>query len=196
MLLDFNIGKPKFKYYTENGIFYAENNSRKNFFALLFFGMLSFFIVSGLILLINEKEISLELIVIGFIIHPIVGIFGLRKFLWLIRGREIISIDGENMKISKSGTFWIKDKIFKKSDIKNLRDKFEDEDYNKTPFEFFNEYRNSIKEYNRGMIYLTIGEVLFDYKYSKVRVFSWLNKNERQILIVEMKKHIENKNSH
>jgi hypothetical protein len=46
------------------------------------------------------------------------------------------------------------------------------------------------------MIYLTIGEVLFDYKYSKVRVFNWLNKNERQILIVEMKKYLENKNSH
>ena len=100
------------------------------------------------------------------------------------------------MTISKSGTFWTKDKIFKKSEIKNIRDKFQDDNYNKTPFEFLNEYRNSIKEYNRGMIYLTIGEVLFDYKYSKVRVFNWLNKNERQILIVEMKKYLENKNSH
>lgn len=196
MLLDFNIGKPKFKYYTENGIFYAENNSRKSFFALLFFGFMSIFIFSGFILLIIEKEINLELIVIGFIIHPIFGIFGLRKFLWLIRGKEIIKIDDEKMTICKTGTFWTKDKIFKKSEIKNIRDKFEDDDYNKAPFEFFNEYRNSIKEYNRGMIYLTIGEVLFDYKYSKVRVFSWLNKNERQILIVEMKKYIENNNSH
>lgn len=190
MLLDFNIGKPKFNYYTENGIFYAENNSRKNFFTILFFGFMSIFIFSGLILLINEKKISLGLIVIGFIIHPIVGIFGLRKFLWLIRGKEIIIIDDENLKISKIGTFWTSDKIFKKSEIKNLRDKFEDNTYNKTPFDFFNEYRNSIKELQRSMLYLTIGEILFDYKFSKIRVFNWLNENERKILLNEIKKHI------
>jgi hypothetical protein len=196
MLLDITIGKPKFKYYSENRVFYAENNSRKSLFPLLFFGMMSIFIFSGFIFLIKEKEFNLELFLIGFIIHPIFGIIGLRKFLWLIRGKEIIKIDEEKMTISKSGTFWTKDKIFKKSEIKNIRDKFQDDNYNKTPFEFLNEYRNSIKEYNRGMIYLTIGEVLFDYKYSKVRVFNWLNKNERQILIVEMKKYLENKNSH
>ena len=92
MLLDFNIGKPKFKYYTENSIFYAENNSRKSFFAILFFGFMSVFIFSGVFLLINNKNISLDLILIGFIIHPIIGIYGLRKFLWLIRGKEIITL--------------------------------------------------------------------------------------------------------
>ena len=190
MLLDFNIGKPKFKYYTKNSIFYAENNSRKSFFAILFFGFMSVFIFSGVILLINNKNISLDLILIGFIIHPIIGIYGLRKFLWLIRGKEIITIDNENMKISKSGTFWTNDKVFKKSDIKNLRDKFEDDTYNKTQFDFFNEYRNSIKEYQRSMLYLTIGEILFDYKFSKIRVFNWLNQSQRKILLDEMKKHI------
>lgn len=191
MLLDFNIGKPKFKYYTENGVFYAENNSRKSFFALLFFGFMSIFIFSGLIVLINKKEMSLELILFGLITHTIVGIFGLRKFLWLIRGKEIITIDDDNIKISKIGTFWTNDKIFKKSDVKNLRDKSEDEIYIKTQFEFFNEYRNSIREHQRVMLYLTVGEILFDYKFSKIRVFNWLNQNERKILIDEMRKHIE-----
>lgn len=190
-ILNFRIGKPKFNFYTENGIFYAENNSRKSFFSLLFFGMLSLFIFSGFFMLIDKKEVSLGLIVIGFVIHPIFGILGLRKFLWLIRGKEILTIDNVNLKITKSGSFWIKDEIFEKNKIKNIRDKFEDETYSKDRSEWFNENMNSIKESQRIMLYFTIGEILFDYKFSKIKVFNCLSENERKVLIDEIKKQIE-----
>ena len=193
-LLNFRIGKPNFKFYTENGIFYAENNSRKTFFSLLFFGMLSLFILSGLFMLNGANEVSLELIIVGFVIHPIFGIIGLRKFLWLIRGKEIITIDELNLRITKSGSFWIKDRIFEKKEIKNIRDKFTDELYPQNRPEWFNKRMNSIKENQRSILSFTIGEILFDYKFSKISVFNCLNESERKILIDQLKKQIENKN--
>ncbi|MFV5698086.1 hypothetical protein ACM55H_06915 [Flavobacterium sp. ZT3R17] len=142
-------------------------------------------------MLIEENEVSLGLILVGFIIHPIFGILGLRKFLWLIRGKEIITIDNLNLKITKSGSFWIKDKIFEKKEIKNIRDKFEDELYSKDRSKWFNENMNSIKENQRIMLCFTIGEILFDYKFSKIKVFNCLNESERKVLIDELKKQIE-----
>ncbi|MBC7440866.1 MAG: hypothetical protein H7250_12895 [Flavobacterium sp.] len=190
-ILNFRIGKPNFRFYTENGIFYAENNSRKTFFSLIFFGMLSLFIFAGFFLLKDAKEISLELIFIGFVIHPLFGIIGIRKFLWLIRGKEIITIDNLNLKITKSGSFWFKDRVFEKKEIKNIRDKFDDELYSKNRSEWFNKRMNSIKEHQRTMLGITIGEILFDYKFSKIEVFSCLNESERKILLNELKKQIE-----
>ena len=190
-VLNFRIGKSKFNFHSENGMFYAENSSRNSFFSLLFFGMLSLFIFSGIFMLNDIKEISIELILIGFLLHPIVGIIGLRKFLWLIRGKEILTIDSEYLKISKTGTFWIKDKIYRKKEIKNIRDKFNDEIYSKDRPKWYNEKMNSIKENQRLMLYFTIGEILFDYKFSKIKVFNCLNENERKTLIDEMKKQIE-----
>lgn len=190
-ILFFGIGKSSFNFYVQNAVFYAENNSRKTFFPLLFFGMQSLFIFSGIFLLIEEKEITLELILIGFIIYPIIGIIGLRKFLWLVRGKEIIILDKLNLKITKSGSFWIKDKIFETNEIRNIRDKFEDEMYSKVRSKWFKEYINYIKENQRVMLNFTIGEILFDYKFSKIRVFNCLNEDERKTLIEELKKQIE-----
>lgn len=190
-ILNFRIGKPNFKFYTENGIFYAENSSRKTFFSILFFGMLSFFILSGFVLIKDAKEISLELIIVGFVIHPIIGLVALRKLLWILRGRELITIDDKNLRITKSGSFWIKDKIFEKKEIKNIRDKFDDEIYSKNKPEWYNKRMNSIKENKRTILNFTIGEILFDYKISKIKVFNCLNKNERLVLIDQLKKQIE-----
>ncbi|CAM3812080.1 hypothetical protein FLGE108171_15650 [Flavobacterium gelidilacus] len=189
-IFNFRIGKAKFRFHSENGVFYAENNSRNSFFSLLFFGMMIPFIFSGFFMLNNNIDFNFGLFV-GFVIHPIFGIIGLRKFLWLVRGKEILTIDNEYLKISKVGSFWIKDKIFEKKEIKNIRDKFEDEIYLKNRPKWYNETMNSMKENQRLILYFTIGEILFDYKFSTIKVFSSLNESERKLLIEEVKKQIE-----
>jgi hypothetical protein len=41
------------------------------------------------------------------------------------------------------------------------------------------------------MLGISIGEILFDYKFSKIEVFNCLDETERKTLIDELKKQIE-----
>ena len=98
-IMGLGINRKVFSLKESDGIFTAINSSRNTFFYLLFFGMLSVFIFSGFLMLMQGENITTGLIIVGFVIHPIFGVIGLRKFLWLLRGKEILKIGKEKLTI-------------------------------------------------------------------------------------------------
>lgn len=75
------------------------NSSRNTFFYLFFFGLLSVFVFSGFLMLYQGINMTTGLLVVGFVIHPIFGVIGIRKFLWLLRGKEILRIKNEKLEL-------------------------------------------------------------------------------------------------
>jgi hypothetical protein len=184
-----NIGynRKKFNYSTKKGIFTAENSSRNTFFFILFFGLLSLFIFSGFFMLVGTEEISIGLVIVGFIIHPFFGIIGFRKLLWLTNGMEILTINDTHLTVEKTGTFWVKTKKYSLPKIKNIKTKYETN-------EFLSNKENIaknillIKETQRIFTRFTIGEIQFEYNGKKIQLFNELNNNERNIITKELKK--------
>lgn len=129
------------------------------------------------------------LIIIGFVIHPLFGIIGLRKFLWLVNGKEVLTIDNKKLTIQKKGTFWTRDKAYELKHIKDLKSKYETEIFLSQPKKFA-ENHLAIKELQRTFLFFTIGEIEFKYKYKKIKLFNDLEDEERDLIISEINNYL------
>lgn len=165
----------------KNGLF-ASNNSRNTFIALGFTLFSCGLFFSGIIEgFINGNEITTELIVVFFLIHPIVAIIGLRQFLWLINGRQELRIENEKMTLTKKGTFLTKTRNFELEYVKNLRN-----ETNENELSLYDKVLWNIALNRKLLFSHIIGEILFDYKGKKVKLFNELTENQKTELITEI----------
>jgi hypothetical protein len=138
---------------------------------------------SGLIVGLNSTEKLGTDFYLAFTILFIVGLIGFRQFLWLVNGRQELTIENGTLTLYKKGTFLTKPKIFDLEKVQNIRQAF-DED-NQT---LFDKIQNNISV-NRKVIFGHIfGQIIFDYNGNTIKIFSDLEKPERLKLIDEIKK--------
>jgi hypothetical protein len=161
---------------------FVSNNSRNTFIALGFTLFSCGLFFSGIIEgFLNGNEITTGFILVFFVAHPIIATIGLRQFLWLINGRQELRIENGKMTLTKKGTFLTKTQTFELDHVENIRNEIEE---------------NSLSTYdkilrnialNRKLLFSHImGEILFDYKGKKVKLFNELTENQKTELITEI----------
>ncbi|TXD45767.1 MULTISPECIES: hypothetical protein [unclassified Polaribacter] len=178
------LNRKRFESLPKSNSLFALNNSRNTFitigFTLFSCGLFFSGIIEGFI---NGNEITTEFIFVFFVAHPIVGTIGLRQFLWLTNGRQELRVDNEKITLSKKGTFLTKNRTFELKHVENIRKEI---DINSLPL--FEKILRNIK-LNRQLLFShIIGEIIFDYKGKKVKLFNELTENQKTELITEINK--------
>jgi len=178
----FGLNRKKFVCLPKSNSLFASNNSRNTFivlgFTLFSCGLFFSGIIEGFI---NGNEITTEFILVFFVAHLIVATIGLRQFLWLINGRQELRIENGKMTLTKKGTFLTKTQTFELEHLENVRNEIKENSlslYDKT-------LRNIAL--NRKLLFSHImGEILFNYKGKKVKLFNELTENQKTELITEI----------
>jgi len=197
-IFGFRINRKAFDIVENNEAFTAINSSRNTLFFILFFGLMaisSLYNLSKLItILIKDEEISGKEIFISFIfiiIFVIIGLISLRKLLWLLFGFEIMTIKNGKMTINKTGTFWVKKREFQLRGIKNIRSKYANDYLLLFSSKKYVKHYIDMMEMQRIFLYFTVGEIEFDYKRKRYRLFNDLDIEERVFLIEKIKFYIK-----
>ena len=174
-LYNSGINRKKFECRLSPNQLYAMNTSKNTFIALLFTLFSCGLLFSGIVESTNKRnEITVGFVLVFFVMHFIAGLVGLRQFLWLLNGRQEMTIENGLIILEKKGTFLVKSKTYEFDKAQNFRE--------------FNDQENlSVLEKTRLNIDLTrkvlfghiLGQIQFDYDGKKIKVFSDLNKVER-----------------
>ena len=178
----FNIGlnRKKFEIISTNEKLFALNTSKNTFFSLFFTLMLSGYLFSVFSeLYIDKKEVSLQFV----LLFSILGLIGLRQFLWLINGRQEMTIENGNLTLTKKGTFLTKPKVYDFNFVTNIRQSIDEDNLS-----MIDKIKLNIGLNRKVLLRHIIGEILFDYNGKTIKVFSDLDKSERTNLINEMSK--------
>jgi hypothetical protein len=70
----------------------------------------------------KEKAIPLTIVCVIFVL---IGIISLRKFLWLINGREILRIEEDKLILVNKGTFFVGMQVITKDRVKEFKPTYE-----------------------------------------------------------------------
>ncbi len=181
-----SLNRKKFQCLPKKNSLFASNNSRNTFisigFTLFSCGLFFSGIVEGFI---NENEITIEFILVFFLFHPLVATLGLRQFLWLVNGRQELWIENGKMTLTKKGTFLTKQQTFELKYVENVR-------YQTTnSFSLYEKILQNISLNRKLLLSHTMGEILFNYKGKKVKLFNELTKNQKTELIIEINNQIK-----
>ncbi|MDN3585106.1 hypothetical protein QWY86_00385 [Pedobacter aquatilis] len=181
----FNLGlnRKKFEINATADKLFAMNTSKNTFIALFFTLFASGHLFSGLIVGLSSTEKLDTDFYLAFTILFIVGLIGFRQFLWLVNGRQELTIENGTLMLTKNGTFFTKPKSYTFDKVENIRQAFDEDSLS-----LFDKIQKNIGV-NRKVIFGHIyGQVLFDYNQQTVKIFCDLDKDERLKLIDEMKK--------
>jgi hypothetical protein len=178
------INRKRFELTSTDERLWAINNSRNAIFAILFFGFGTMFFFSG----ISEfrhlnTAVTIEFIIVFFVVHPIFALISLRQFLWLVNGKQVLTVENGNLTLRKRGTFFTSDKVYPIKSIKNIRKAVDEEQLSPTEKMVFR-----ISIFKKVFIRQVFGEVLFEYQYNAIRVFNDLEDQEKEELIAELLK--------
>ena len=180
----FNLGfnRKKYSCISTSDKLWAENSSKNTYLALFSTLFSCGLLFTGLIEAFGNKvDINLEFILVFFVVHIFVGLLGLRQFLWLINGRQELTIENEVLTLTKKGTFLTKPKVYSLDLVKNLRVGIDEDSMT-----LFEKIQSNIG-INRKVIFGHIlGQILFDYNGQTIKIFNDLDKNERQELLTEI----------
>jgi hypothetical protein len=139
-----------------------------------------------LFLVFSELFIAQEEVTIPFVLFfSILGLIGLRHFLWLINGRQEMIIENGNLTLTKKGTFLTKPKVYDFNFVTNIRQLIDEDNLS-----MIDKIKLNIALNRKVLLRHIIGEILFDYNGKTIKVFNDLDKNERTNLINEMSKRI------
>jgi hypothetical protein len=130
-------------------------------------------------LYIDTKEGSVQFV----LFFSILGLIGLRQFLWLINGRQEMTIENGNLTLTKKGTFLTKPKVYDFNFVTNIRQSIDEDNLS-----MIDKIKLNIGLNRKVLLRHIIGEILFDYNGKTIKVFNELDKNERTNLINEMSK--------
>jgi len=178
----FNIGlnRKTFEIISTNEKLFALNTSKNTYFSLFFTLMLSGYLFSVFSeLYIDTKEGSVQFV----LFFSILGLIGLRQFLWLINGRQEMTIENGNLTLTKKGTFLTKPKVYDFNFVTNIRQSIDEDNLS-----MIDKIKLNIGLNRKVLLRHIIGEILFDYNGKTIKVFNELDKNERTNLINEMSK--------
>lgn len=180
----FNLGfnRKKYSCISTSDKLWAENTSKNTYLALFSTLFSCGLLFTGLIeAFVNKVEINLEFILMFFVVHIFVGLLGLRQFLWLINGRQELTVENNVLTLTKKGTFLTKPKVYSLDLVKNLRVGID-----KDKMTIFEKIKSNIGVNRKVIFGHILGQILFDYKGQTIKIFNDLNKNERQELLTEI----------
>ena len=160
------------------------NNSYKDFRSIIFFGFGSLLVLSPLIFrheILNAKTTPLFI----SMLHIGLGIFCYRRFLWKLKGKEILTLTDTSFSFQRKGSFLIPEKNYLTSDFLSVV-KVE---VNKKNLHIV----NKIKESNQRLIYLNgKGKVFFKFKTGTENWFNNVTESEINIILEQIQKKIQN----
>ena len=181
----FNLSFPrkKFTYVSSKDKLFALNTSANTFIALIFTLFSCGPFICGIIeAFVNKSEISIEFI-IAFSIVFLIGLLGIRHFLWLINGRQELTIENGELTLIKKGTFLTKPKTYSFDSVTNIRSAINDDNLS-----IIDKIQQNISLNRKVFFRQTLGQILFDYKGRTIKAFSDMNSKERSELIIEIMK--------
>ena len=174
-LLNIELPRKRFECLATNDRLFAMNTSKNTFIALIFTLFSCGLLFSGFVeAIVNKQKLTIEFILVFFIIHFIIGLAGLRQFLWLINGRHELLIENGKLTLTKKGTFLTNSKTYSLDLVTNIRQAIDEDklsSYDKTI--------SNISLTRKVLFRQTLGEILFDYNGKTIGIFSDLNKNEK-----------------
>jgi len=186
-LFNFGLNRKKFECVATKDKLFAINTSKNTFLTLFFTLLVCGLLFTGLIeAFINKAEITIDFIIVFFVIHIIVGLVALRHFLWLINGRQELTIENGSLILTKKGTFLTRPKTYSLDLVTNIRQGV-DED----TMLLVDKIVDNIGLTRKILFSHIIGQVLFDCKGETIKVFSDLDSSERTQLITELTKQTE-----
>jgi hypothetical protein len=181
----FNLGlnRKKFECISTKDKLFALNTSKNTFVALLFTLFASGQLFSGIIIAFtSEDKLTADFYVI-FSILFIVGLVGLRQFLWLVNGRQEMIIENGSLTLLKKGTFFTKPKVYSFRQVENIRVAFDEDQHS-----VYDKIQQNSKINRKVLFGHIIGQISFDYKGETIKLFCDMNKDERVHIINEMTK--------
>ena len=178
ILFNLGLNRKRFEIVKIDEKLFAMNTSKNTFIALLFTLFASGHLFSGLIIGTTSTDKLGADFYLVFSLLFVVGLIGLRQFLWLVNGRQEMTIENGILTLTKKGTFFTKPKTFLVDKVENIRQAF-DED-NLSLFDKIQQNMGVNRKVIFGHIY---GQIIFDYNRQTIKVFSDLDKNDRLILI-------------
>ena len=182
-LFNLSFSRKKFEYVSSKDKLFALNTSANTFIALIFTLFSCAFLFTGFIeAFVNKSEISIEFIIV-FSLHFLIGLSGLRHFLWLINGRQELTIENGELILIKKGTFLTKPKTYSFDSVTNIRSAISDDNLS-----IIDKIQQNISLNRKVFFRQILGQILFDYKGKTIRVFNDMNSKERSELIIEIMK--------
>ena len=176
---------------TKDG-FISENNSRNTYITLLFTLFLSGLIFSGMIeVFFRGVLITVDFIIVLFILHVFLGIIGLRHFLWLMNGKHIIRINECELILEKKGTFLTKPRVYKLELIKKLSPTVGEDQMS-----LYDKIQDRIRLNHKLLFSHTYGQLTFEYEGRTVKLFSDLTQTEKVHLVERIEEKIKNCHQH
>lgn len=182
-LFNLRLKRKKFEIVKINDKLFAMNTSKNTFIALLFTLFASGHLFSGLIVGTTSTDKLGTDFYLVFSLLFVVGIIGFRQFLWLINGRQEMTIENGTLMLTKKGTFFTRPKTYSFDKVENIRQAFDEDNLSLSDKIQQNIVAN--RKVTFGHIY---GQVLFDYNQQTVKIFCDLDKDERLKLIDEINK--------
>lgn len=178
----FGLNRKKFVCLPKKNSLFALNNSKNTFFTLGFTLFSCGLFFSGIIEgFINGTKITTEFILVFFIAHPIVATIGLRQFLWQINGRQELRIENGKMTLTKKETFLTKIQTFELEHVENVRKEIEE-----NSLSVYDKTLRNIALVRKLLVSHIMGEILFNYKGKKIKLFNELTENQKTELITEI----------
>lgn len=171
--------RKKFECISTTEKLYAMNTSKNTFIALIFTLFSCGLLFTGIIeYTTNHRTLTTAFVLIFFIIHPLIGVLGLRQFLWLVNGRQELRIEHGKLTLSKKGTFLTKSHVYELALITTVKQAIDEDDLS-----LFEKIRYNIALNRRVIFGHVLGQVLFSYNGQTVKLFSDLDKAEKIKLI-------------
>ncbi|TAH43536.1 MAG: hypothetical protein EYC69_02405 [Bacteroidetes bacterium] len=160
------------------------NTSKNTFLSLLFTLFACGLLFTGLIeVFIKKTEITSAFVIVIFVIHFIVGLAALRQFLWLINGRQELTIENGTLTLTKKGTFLTRPKTYSLDLVSNVRQSVDEDN-----IPLFDKIVVNIRLTRKVLFSHIIGQVQFDYEGETIKVFNDLDSAERKQLLTELTK--------
>lgn len=177
------LNRKKFEIVKTKNKFFAMNTSKNTFIALLFTLFASGQLFSGLTVGFSSiYKLDADFYLVFFLLL-IIGLIGFRQFLWLVNGRQEMTIENGTLTLTKKGIFFTKPKPYSFDKVENIRQAFDEDNIS-----LIDKIQKNLAV-NRKVIFGHIyGQVLFDYNQQTVKIFCDLDKDERIKLIDEMNK--------
>lgn len=160
------------------------NDSYKDFRSIIFFGFGSLLIFSPLIFYRQILNIEITPLFIS-ILHFAFGTLFLRRFLWKLNGKEILSITDSTFYFQRKGSFLITKKTYPVSEFIDVI---------KVPNGIKTlQLVSKIRESNQRLIYLNgKGKIWFKFKTGTEIWFNNVTEAEINLVLIEIQKKIKN----
>lgn len=116
-------------------------------------------------------------ILFWLIAWTVAGFFVFRAFLWMLKGKEIITVGQGRLSIARKGVLFSRPKVYDLNEVKNLRVQEDKTDIG----EIFSGRRSDLGPFKLG------GKIRFEYGLKTVKIANGIDEAEARFIIDKLK---------